>query len=120
MDDFESLFEKMHKKTFGQLMIDIRRYVNVSTEFEEAIMAVLRDRNYLTHDFFRKHDINFMSNRGRIKMIEELRQITERIRNVDHGLELIAHSLWERLGGTREMFQDELAKMKAEAEQLDT
>ncbi len=120
MDDFESLFHKMHKMTFGQLMIDIRRYVNVSAELEEEIVAVLNDRNYLTHGFFRKHDIEFTSNRGRIKMIEELRWITERIRNVDHELELITHSLWERLGATQEMFQDELARMKVEAEQLDS
>lgn len=118
-EDFDSLFEKMEKKTLGQLIADVRPYVNVSAELEQAIVAALHDRNYITHAFFANHDINFMSDSGRIKMMDELRQITQRIRNVDRELELITHSLWQRLGLTEEIFQNGLKEMDAEAKQLD-
>jgi hypothetical protein len=82
-------------------------------------METLNDRNYITHRFFTEHDINFMSDHGRSKMIDELRSIMKRIRKIDHELELIAHSLWRRLGLTEEIFQKGLDEMAAEAKQLD-
>jgi len=118
-EGFDSLFEKMGKKTLGQLMADVRPYVKVSAELEQAIVKVLNDRNYIAHTFFVNHDINFMSDQGRVKMIDELRLIMQRIKNVDRELELITHALWQRLGLTKEIFQKELKRMKAEAKQLD-
>jgi hypothetical protein len=117
--NFDSLFHQMGKKTLGQLITDVRRQIQVSDELERAIEIALLDRNYLAHNFFVTHDIDFMSNSGRMKMIEELRQIAERVRNVDRDLELITHPLWERLGLTPEIIKAGLDKMKAEARQLD-
>lgn len=94
-EDFDSLFERMSKRTLGQLIADIRPYISVSTKLEHAIIQALHDRNYIAHTFFAKHDVDFMSDQGRIKMMEELREITERIRNVDQEIELITHPLWE-------------------------
>jgi spore coat protein CotH len=118
-EDLESLFERIMKKTLGQLIADVRPQVNVSDELEHEIMETLYDRNYIAHRFFAEHDISFMSDHGRSNMIDELRGIMKRIRKVDHELELMAHSLWRRLGLTEEIFQKELEEMAAEAKQLD-
>jgi len=118
-EDFDSLFEKMGRKTLGQLIADVRPYVKVSAELEQAIVKVLNDRNYIAHTFFVNHDIYFMSDQGRVKMIDELRLIMQHIRNVDRKLELMTHALWQRLGLTKEIFQNELKRMKAEPKQLD-
>lgn len=118
-EDFDSLFKAMGSKTLGQIIANVRPYINISAELEKKIVTILNDRNYMAHTFFVNHDINFMSDHGRIKMIDELRQMTMRIRDVDRELELITHELWKRLGLTEEIFQNELEKMKTEALKLD-
>jgi hypothetical protein len=118
-ENLDSLFERTMRKTLGQLIADVRPHVNVSKELENEIMETLNDRNYIIHRFFAEHDISFMSDHGRSNMINELRSILKRIRKIDHELELIAHSLWRRLGLTEEIFQKGLDEMSAEAKQLD-
>jgi hypothetical protein len=118
-EDFDSLFEKTGKKSLGQLITDIRPHLDITPELEKMIGEAVNDRNYIAHNFFVKHDIDFASDHGREKMIEELRQISARIRSVDREVESITHALWRRLGLTEEMFDKELAKMRAEAEALD-
>lgn len=117
--DFDDLFDKIGRKTLGWLIGDVRRYINVSSELEDALAEALRDRNYVTHRFFVVHDIDFMSERGRMHMIDELRQITRRIQSVDREIESLTHSLWEQLGLTADIVQKELERMKAEAKRED-
>jgi len=63
-----------------------------------------------------KHDIDFMSERGRALMITELIGITDRFQRIDGLLEKsITIPLWRRLGITQDVMQRELSKMKDEA-----
>jgi uncharacterized protein YPO0396 len=117
--DFDNLFNKMSMKTLGQLISEVRNYVNIPTKLEKDMNNVLEKRNYIVHRFFVKHDIDFMSNNGRVEMIEELRKISENAQVVDEKVELITHSLWEKLGLTAEVVQKELKKMREEAKQKD-
>jgi hypothetical protein len=115
--DFVVLFEEMGRKTLGQLIGDVRRQIDVSSDLEDTLRGALHDRNYIAHQFFAIHDIDFASDRGRTAMINELRQITKRIQAIDRQLESVTHPLFERLGLTAEMVQKELVKMNAEAKQ---
>lgn len=117
--DFDNLFNKMSMKTLGQLISDVRNYVNIPTKLEKDMNNVLEKRNYIVHRFFVKHDIDFMSSNGRVEMIEELRKISENAQVIDEKVELITHSLWEKLGLTAEVVQKELKKMSEEAKQKD-
>ncbi|MFO7729404.1 MAG: hypothetical protein R6V86_01435 [Spirochaetia bacterium] len=117
--DFDSLFDRMSKKTLGQLISDVRDYVNISTKLEEDMNKMLKNRNYIVHRFFVKHDIVFMSSNGRVEMIEELRGISGNVQVIDEKVELITHSLWKKLGLTAEVVQKELKKMREEAKQKD-
>jgi hypothetical protein len=117
--DIDELFHEARRKTLGKLISDVRPHINVSTELENALAVALHDRNYITHQFFVVHDIDFASNRGRMKMLSELREVTRRLQAVDRELESVTHALWERLGLTAQIVQKELAKMEAEAIRLD-
>jgi len=118
--EIEAAFERIERKTFGQLMNDVRRRVTVSAAIEAALEAALRDRNYLAHRFWATHDVDFGSNPGRKDMIEELRKVTARFQTADRLLEAITLPLWEDLGISQSMMESELAQMRAEAEQRDS
>lgn len=118
--DIDVLFDKEGKKTLGQLINDVRRHINISSQLEESLTQALQKRNYVVHHFFVVHDIDFMSSHGRVEMIEELRDITCNIQNLDREVESITHSLWKKLGLTEEIVKKELVKMHEEARQKDS
>jgi len=117
--DFDNLFDKMSKKTLGQLISEVRNHVNISKQLEEEMNQLLQKRNYIAHEFFVRHDTNFMSSNGRVEMIEELREITKNTQTVDNKVESITHSLWKKLGLTAEIVQKGLKKMREEASRKD-
>jgi hypothetical protein len=117
-DVFQS-FDRMERKTFGQLISDVRKKIDVPGEIEEALSMALEDRNYLMHRFFPKHHIDFGSNPGRHEMIDELRTLTLRFQTTDRQVETTTLRLWNRLGITQTMLESELSKMQAEAERCD-
>lgn len=116
---FDVLFDEMGKKTLGQLIADIRRHIAVSSELENALAAALQERNYIAHHFFASHDVDFMSDNGRVDMIRELRESIMRFQTLDRQIDLIVHPLFEKLGLTEEIVQKELARKKAEAASKD-
>ncbi|MBT3362192.1 MAG: hypothetical protein HN929_06080 [Chloroflexi bacterium] len=118
-EEIDALFDRARGKTLGRLISDVRVHIDVPTGLEAALANALKDRNFVTHHFFIIHDIDIISKRRRVKMIDELRQIVGRLQTVDNELELITHPLWERIGLTADMFQAELAEMEAEARKLD-
>ena len=63
--EVEAAFERMERRTFGQLMNDVRGRVAVSAVIEATLEAALRHRNYRAHRFWVAHDIDFGSNPGR-------------------------------------------------------
>jgi len=117
--DVDALFERSQRKTLGQLLADLRQHVTLPSELEDSLREALADRNYLIHHFFVVHDIDFMSDVGRERMVAELRQIATRFQVLDRQLEPVTHSLFERLGITAQLVQAELARMKAEARARD-
>lgn len=113
--DVDTAFDRMDRKTLGQLINDVRQKVPVSKELEEALKQALENRNYVVHRFFVEHSIDFLSEPGRHDMIIKLRQITVQLQKTDCALEPVTLQLWQRLGITEEMFETELARMKTEA-----
>ena len=112
----EDAFDLMERRTLGQLISDVRRRVHVPDELEKDLFEALKGRNHLAHRFFSTHDIDFGSSTGRSAMIEELRTMTVRFQKTDRALEAITLPLWESIGVTKQQMEQEIERMREEAE----
>jgi hypothetical protein len=117
--DVDELFGVMGKKTMGQLLSAVREHISVSPDLDSALVAALKDRNHIAHRYFVVHDIDFASIAGRSEMIAELRDITRRLQAADRKLEAITDELWESLGLTQEVVEQEFARMQDLARRKD-
>lgn len=117
--DIDNLFSKTGKRTLGQLIKDVNQQIKISDDLEYKLSTAVNNRNYIVHKFFTTHDIDFLSESGRSKMIVELKDITSMFQQVDYELEFITHSLYRKLGLTEEMIKNELEIMKKEAKNQD-
>lgn len=72
---FQAIINDVNKRTFGNLLKQIRKIGNISEEIESSITEALERRNYLIHKFFRTHNLAIHSHEGRETMRAELREI---------------------------------------------
>jgi len=113
----ENLFSTFEKRTFGQLFREAARLASIPASLDQKLSIALEKRNYLAHHFFAIHSEDFLSDRGRAKMIEELRHLTDLFAEADAALTEIRKLLSSKLGVTPEVAeqftQDMLARAKA-------
>lgn len=114
------VFDRVDRKTLGQLLHDVRRQVQIPDDTERRLAEALGDRNDLFHRFFVEHDVDFGSDPGRGQMIDELRAMTRRLQETDRLVDAIWIPLWESLGLSRELMEAEIERMRDEAERKDT
>jgi len=74
---FQTIKDDVNKKTFGNLLKQIRKIGSVSEGIEKTINEALKNRNYLVHKFFRSHNLAINSKEGRKEMRAELKEISE-------------------------------------------
>ncbi len=114
-EEIEEAFQEKGRNTLGRLINDIRKQINIETGVEEKLITVLEKRNYLIHEFFFYHDIDFMNEEGRIKMINELSDLTRLFQETDKEMDKITHPLWMKIGLTREMIEKSLEEKYSES-----
>jgi len=117
--DFDKFFNEAGSKTIGQLIFDLKKRIKFSMEIKESLIKAKDDRNFVAHDFFKSHDINFGANLGREKMIKELIFYTSEFINVTSQVEVITDKVFRKLGITEEIVQREIEKMEAEVRAID-
>ena len=118
-NDFDNLFSKAGSKTLGQLIHDLKRKVEFPKKLEESLINAKNNRNFVAHDFFKHHSINFGAERGRSHMIQKLRGYTRGFMTVISSVEKITEQLYKALGITEEIVQKEFDKMEAEVRAID-
>lgn len=116
-NDVRLMFENADKKTLGRLLKDVRKLVPFKSELEEELQKVLKKRNYLAHHFFVEHSEDFLHEKGRRQMIDELREIIAIFQVADPQIDELWHSLWEKYGFTEERIEQELTNLKAAFEE---
>ena len=73
----QKLSEKNDKKTLGNLLGQIKKVVEFNPLAETNIETALEKRNYLIHDFYKKHNFAIHSEEGREQMIADLDDISK-------------------------------------------
>ncbi|MFT7043646.1 MAG: hypothetical protein ACJAW7_002408 [Candidatus Azotimanducaceae bacterium] len=53
---FKNLMEDIDRRTFGNLMKQIKKTANVDDSILNTVDHALERRNYLTHEFYRHHN----------------------------------------------------------------
>ena len=74
---FQALVADVNKRTFGNLMRQIRKAAKVDENIEKIVNEALERRNHLIHHFFRYHNFAIHSEEGRAVMRAEIGTIQE-------------------------------------------
>ena len=74
-----SVVNDLNRKTLGKLLKMIKTSATFDQKFVAVVETALERRNYLTHQFFRSHNLAINSIEGRRAMIAELKKIQEEL-----------------------------------------
>lgn len=116
---FDELYESLSKKTLGPLLSAVKQEIDLSEEDRVFLEEAVELRNILIHRYFRERAEDFVSAAGREEMKRELQLIISKFKHADQLLEGIYIPLWEKYGVTEELVENELERVRAEAEQRD-
>jgi len=106
---YSNLVNDVNQKTLGRLLKHIKTIVNVDKKGIEIIDEALKQRNYLTHHYFRTHNFAIFSEDGRKKMIQELKDIQKKLDKA-YACLLCISSLLEKLSDLNLPDLDKLVK----------
>lgn len=118
-ETFELLNENLEKQTFGRLLRACRTEIEISDNSIALLEEVLDLRNMLIHSYFRDRAEEFISESGRVSMMEELQSIISKFHEADDLLEEIYLPLLEKYDVTEEYLTQEFEKMMARAKERD-
>ena len=103
--DIDALELSNQRKTMGILIKAIRSKVTLPPDADEVIDTALERRNFLTHHYFRQRAVDFMSDRGRQRMVEELRDIQDNLEKANEVANGICASMRSYLGISSDMIK---------------
>ncbi|KOP67251.1 hypothetical protein AMS62_19855 [Bacillus sp. FJAT-18019] len=112
--DFDTLYERKFSNTMGQLINEIKQLFQLTTDEINELKEILKQRNFIVHDFFKEKIILTFSRTGKDQIINELQEFVERVRNMDSRLVIHSKVTLEKMGITDEILEDEVKKIREE------
>jgi hypothetical protein len=103
--EFDSFTSRNFGQTLGRLIRDLREVTTVPPELQDKLTHALRQRNWLTHHFFRERAAEFMSARGRDRMIGELEEAQTLFQKADELLGETVKPIRDKYGLTDERLE---------------
>lgn len=104
IDAFEA---KQFKKTLGDMLKEMRRYVTVPSEVDELLAEALRKRNWLAHKFFRE----FSDHKQMLAWLVDAQAVFQR---ANTELEPLTKTIRQMYGITEEAIATLTAELMAE------
>jgi len=104
------------ERTLGGLLRPLEKSVPLPADFGNTLRIALEKRNWLAHRYFWERTGHFMSERGREKMIIELREAIDYFEKLDANLSGIADSWAKRHNITPQHLKKALGRIIANAE----
>ncbi len=114
---FQELINDVNRRTFGNLLNQIRKIGDISEGIEDSITEALDERNYLIHKFFRTHNFAIHSKEGRKAMRAELREIYEVLNRALAILSGMTHTL-NKIFGRPNISEEEARKLIQKGKRL--
>jgi len=116
-DMFRSVINDLNKKTLGRLLGHVKSTAQFSESILEIIDDALTQRNYLMHHFFRTHNYAIHSAGGRQKMVDELKDIRNKLALAEATLNGISECL-DQFAGRQSAPEDIDAILRANGRQV--
>ncbi len=117
----DSIFQKIEnsKATMGKQIHNIKRVYSISNIHEKELNEILRQRNYLAHNFFKDNSLKFYSNEGRKEMIEECVNFIDQSKSLDKELNLYYEKYKQEIGITEDVINNQLnAELEKERKRI--
>lgn len=74
-DQAAEFYEKLDRKTLGQILANLRDLLDFDEQVAEAFQIALKARNHLNHGFFQRHNFEIFDEAGRNAMVDELEKM---------------------------------------------
>lgn len=107
-DEWLALYENLNSKTFGQLLGQVKKHIDISQELIDSLQAILKSRNWLAHDFFYDHAVEFSDSNGRHSMLCKLQDLIKQFQLADRAVESLSLVVWAKFGVTEEWIQNQM------------
>lgn len=114
-DSFDGFMNKQFENTLGQLISRLRKISNVPNDLDSTLTEALKIRNWLAHDYFRERALEFVTEEGRTRMIEELERCQEKIHEADRLLDITVKPIREKHGFTDDRLKKAYEEMMLKA-----
>jgi hypothetical protein len=105
---FLNFLDSNYKKTLGKLIFEMRKTTSIPSDMESTLMEALKKRNWLVHDYFWDRAGHFLTAEGRELMINELRDTTNFLSQIDEELTVVNRAWATSKGVTEEMRRESL------------
>ena len=109
--EFDVILEALFSKTFGHLVGEVEEAAALSEEEKEQLQTALNKRNWLAHGYFWDRAVDFLSESGRVSMIEELKEMTNFFKTLDELFTKRTLEHAKRLGITQQVLDETLERL---------
>lgn len=107
-EERDSFFDKYVRKTLGAMAHDLKLITCLSVELEVRLREAVKLRNYLAHRYFSDRDKDILIEEGREKMIFELQESADELKNLDDEFADLLKSWLHCKGISEEDIQEEI------------
>jgi len=115
---FQAVIDDVDRRTFGNLLTQIRKIATISDDIEKTVSNALDRRNYLVHRFFKVHNFAIHSEVGRKSMISELDAIYRDLTLAHAVLSGMTHTFNEAFGRPN-ISEDQVEELLRRGKKLD-
>lgn len=114
--DIDAFTDRQYKRTLGQLLKELAKYVDVPDDLSEGLGHALSVRNWLAHGFFRDRAEMFVTAAGCQHMINELDAASSLFEEASDVLNSLMQPTAERYGITEARVAEIVREMMTEVE----
>lgn len=109
-DEFKWSMDNLSSNTLGRLIEEIKRNVGFNDAAVDGLHKALKARNFLIHRFYNARANLLLSQTGREKVLQEIRQKREQINAANAMLDPVMNDLIALKGIDFEQVRDEIEK----------
>jgi hypothetical protein len=114
---YRSIVDDVNRKTLGALLKHIKDQMN----FDDSIVGIIdegvKQRNYLTHHFFRTHNFALFSEEGRKVMVAELKDVQAKLDKA-HAMLHVISGLLDKLPGRDGLAEEAALRLQSRGKKL--
>ena len=113
-ESLDSFMESKFEFTLGRMIRELSAVTAVDPGLQSVLSLALKRRNWLAHGYFKDRAEDFLTQKGRAKMLAELLESQQLLADADAALEHATKPARERIGLTDEVLAIAYKKLRVE------